>query len=427
MTPYSVTRPRSVAAVSVVAYVVASLTLSGIPGWSRLSAATFLLLVGVSVIYGLNGRLVLPRWIWWPAAFLACCLLWSILVWESASDPLLTTIIAWGGGALVAVHVQNGVRLDLVLKAMVAAAAANVAAVALGFDSYATYAADFSVVSEQALSRRASGLVGNANALAIQAILPLFALALWGKRITRTIWAVALVCATAALVVSGSRKGLYLAVLFIPFVAYAIPDAKLRKMLLVITAASIAGVGAALLAGGVDGLPDAIQQLEAVKRVQLAISGDDLSYLHRLDLAESGIAAFIDSPLIGHGLDSFRFVAGGGTYAHNNYLELAVNGGIVMLAIYYAVYASAAARTYRAYGSRDKRRYLSWFLMLTMLGLEIGAVSYNDKFFMLLLMLLSMTPSLIAPRERKSNLACGASRVGVNRPATVHMTNRSSA
>lgn len=403
MTPGSVSRPRSVAAIAVVAYVLTSLTLSGIPGWSRLSAVSFLFLTGVSLIYGLNGLLVLARWIWWPTAFLACCLLWSILTWESASDPLLTTIIAWGGGALVAVHVQNGVRLDLVLKALVAAAAANVTAAAAGFDSYAIYAADFSVVSEEALSRRASGLVGNANELAIQAILPLFALALWGKRVTLLIWAVALICATLALGVSGSRKGLYLAVLFLPFVAYAIPNAKLRRTLLIVAVAATAGIGALLMTAGVEGLPDAIQQLEVVRRVALAISGHDLSYLHRLDLAESGIAAFIDSPLIGYGLDSFRVVAGGGTYAHNNYLELAVNGGIVMLAIYYAVYASAAARTYLAYGSHDRRRYLSWFLMLTMLGLEFGAVSYNDKFFVLLLMLLLMTPSLFAPRERQSS------------------------
>lgn len=405
---------RRAAAVSVAAYILTSLTLSGIPVWSRLSAGAFVLLTIVSIFYALHGRLVFSTWVWGPIAFVACCAYWSILVWETAVAPLMTVVVAWGGALLVAVHVQNGVRIRLVLNTIVAASVVNIVAALLGFDTYAIYSADFTLISEQGVARRASALVGNSNAFAIQTILPLFALVLWREHVTRSAFIVALSAASYALISSGSRTGVYLTGVFLPFAAYGIPHPKLRKTVVICSLVIVLGSAFLFLAGGIALLPESVQQVEAINRIELALSGGDTSYLSRMDFIARGIDAFLKSPVIGNGLDTFRFVTGAGTYAHNNLIELAVNGGIVMLAFYYLLYAVAAIRAYRAYRAYDRRRYLTWLMLLVMLGLEMGAVTYTDKCFVLLLITLLMMPSLCQAsrhvktrRSRNMNLSDG--------------------
>ena len=52
----------------------------------------------------------------------------------------------------------------------------------------------------------------------------------------------------------------------------------------------------------------------------------------RQGLSSVGIRAFLDRPLTGWGLDCFRLLPGtDGLYSHNNYIELAVSGGNVLL------------------------------------------------------------------------------------------------
>lgn len=375
------------------AYVVCALTLSGVPGWSSLPSLLLVLLLILSVVEAARGQIVVKKWVVAPVAFLGICALWSILNWEKSATPLLATAAAWVGALLIAIHVQNGLHVRLVLRAMIVASLINAIAVLMGFDAYLLYVADFSDVSEEVLLRRPSGLIGNSNALAIQAILPLFTLALWKEGIGRATWTAAIVCAAYAFVASGSRKGLYLALFAVPFVAYAFPSTRSRNALLTVGAIVVAVFTVILFGNSLDVLPPSLAELEVLRRVDLALTGVDTSVLHRGELVDSGIEAFLQSPIFGYGLDAFRWVAGGGYYAHNNLLELAVNGGLVMIASYYYLYALSAGRANRAYGLRDRRRILHWGLLFLMLGLEFGFVSYRDKFFVLVLVLLVMVPA----------------------------------
>lgn len=398
-------------------YVVLALTLSGIPGWSHLISLVLALLLAVSVADAARGRLVVAGWVWAPTSFLVICVLWSILNWEKSVTSLLSTGVAWIGALVVAIRVQNGLQVQLVLRAIIVASAINAVAVLIGFDAYLLYAADFSKISEEALARRASGLLGNSNALAIQAILPLFALALWKEGIGRVTWTVGIVCAVYVLAVSGSRKGLYLALLAVPFIAYALPSGRFRNALLTAGVLALAVFGVVVFGNSADALPPSLADLEVLRRVELAIAGVDTSVLHRRELVDSGIEAFLGSPLYGYGLDTFRWVAGGGYYAHNNLVELAVNGGLVMTASYYYLYVLSAVRANRAHSLRDHKRILHWALLIVMLSLEFGFVSYRDRFFVLLLMLMVMVP----PSTQLKRVAWQGSRSSVRRRDYAHV------
>lgn len=65
----------------------------------------------------------------------------------------------------------------------------------------------------------------------------------------------------------------------------------------------------------------------------------DLSTLRRERMIEFGLTVFKERPFLGHGLDNFKvlyyFSGGSYDYAHNNYIELLVDIGILGFTLYY--------------------------------------------------------------------------------------------
>ncbi len=104
-----------------------------------------------------------------------------------------------------------------------------------------------------------------------------------------------------------------------------------------------------------------------------------LSILERSQYFSIGARALARRPLLGWGLNCFRFLDGaGGTYSHNNYIELLVSGGWPMLLLYYAPYVLAIVYALRG---RSRSRYRSLLLALTLvqLPLDFAMVSYFDR------------------------------------------------
>ena len=69
----------------------------------------------------------------------------------------------------------------------------------------------------------------------------------------------------------------------------------------------------------------------------------DSSTLKRNLMIERGFEKWLDSPLWGHGFDSFKYfnassVTGHLYYSHNNYVELLYNQGVVGFVTYYGFY-----------------------------------------------------------------------------------------
>lgn len=142
-------------------------------------------------------------------------------------------------------------------------------------------------------------------------------------------------------IISGSRTSL--AILILPFLVYFIKNSKNILQAVFITAILMILVYFVIMK-----IPQFYNIIGT--RVEDAINvasgnetgGEDVS---RLVLAKLGLTWFTESPIIGHGINCFRILSNktiifGGRliYAHNNYVELLVDLGIVGIIIYYAAH-----------------------------------------------------------------------------------------
>ena len=134
----------------------------------------------------------------------------------------------------------------------------------------------------------------------------------------------------------------------------------------------------------------------------------DASATTRLNLINWGIEWFKQKMLLGYGIDNYRIVLHYfhsdyplAFYAHNNYVELLVDLGIVGIITYYFIYVKCL------YFSIKKRTILSRIQMLfvgvviSLLISEYGLVSYYDKYTQIILLLSWIV--IVKRQDSKSN------------------------
>ena len=113
-------------------------------------------------------------------------------------------------------------------------------------------------------------------------------------------------------------------------------------------------------------------------------TGGDGSSIERQAMINTGLSAFWDRPLFGHGINCFKDIfktVGREAYAHNNYIELMVDVGIVGLLVYYAylIYILIVPKRF------TKDVLFASSLLLAVLVTDYGRVSYNDGFLQYIL------------------------------------------
>ena len=122
----------------------------------------------------------------------------------------------------------------------------------------------------------------------------------------------------------------------------------------------------------------------------------DGSTSFRIHMIEWGIEWFHNRPYFGHGLMNYKALLGTmgtwagteGTYAHNNYIELLVDVGIVGTVIYYSLYASLLFKGIRKIKERNLTRLILLGLLVAILISEYGLVTYYDKSIQAVLVLI---------------------------------------
>lgn len=113
----------------------------------------------------------------------------------------------------------------------------------------------------------------------------------------------------------------------------------------------------------------------------------DASTSTRMGLIEHGIEFFQMSPIIGHGganfsaLDAVYFHANAGYYAHNNFVEILTDYGIVGFCLYYWMYAYLIFVTVKRIKRVSSFQLMILSLLITLLVMEYGFVSYYDRYF----------------------------------------------
>lgn len=105
------------------------------------------------------------------------------------------------------------------------------------------------------------------------------------------------------------------------------------------------------------------------------IGGDDI----REQMFVLAIDGWLDKPILGHGIDSFKFynqsVTGHFYYSHNNFVELLYDVGIIGFLLFYSFYFYIY-RSLRNINIIPKFRALGYGLLCELLIFDFGGVSY---------------------------------------------------
>jgi len=124
----------------------------------------------------------------------------------------------------------------------------------------------------------------------------------------------------------------------------------------------------------------------ALTTVGVAV-GVNLSTAERTRFIRKGLDLIAEAPVFGRGLDTFRWLSGEGTYAHNNVIEIGVALGLVGIVLYYGFHFSILGAAVRRRRTDD---FVWRFIAITvpiLLLLDIAVVSYASKLSTLLLIM----------------------------------------
>jgi O-antigen ligase len=244
---------------------------------------------------------------------------------------------------------------------------------------------------EVPLDGRIGSTLVNANAYA-QVLMfgVIFALRQWlvesarrrgGWKMALVLLAFVALCLYGIVDLTGSRKGIVMTLAAGLLAAvYWVWHQPMRRRLLVtaLLAVVIAGIGVGLYLS---------PQTERITEVSAFIRGEnvaDTGLAKRGGMLEDALKLWQQRPFTGWGLDEFRNVSGWNTYAHDNYVELLADQGLVGCLLYLMVYVSTLVSLVRSFArSKDAALKADAFwavvVVIVAMGWDIGAVSYYDR------------------------------------------------
>lgn len=125
-------------------------------------------------------------------------------------------------------------------------------------------------------------------------------------------------------------------------------------------------------------------RLEGMIALATGKGAADSSALLRLKYIQIGLDAFEKSPVIGYGIDNYRFInwetTGHFTYSHNNFVELLVGFGLVGFTVYYFYFAKLVLDFLSFYSKKQTSLILNTTAIgfLSIFIMHVAMVSYND-------------------------------------------------
>lgn len=192
---------------------------------------------------------------------------------------------------------------------------------------------------------------------------------------------------TILILATASKKGITaIAILLIFALPIQLRKIKPKQLFIALSAvvliATFVGIRSEEL-GIAESYKNAVQRYDLLFQETSASGYDiDKSTGDRIYFIQSGLEKFFDSPIFGHGLDSFRSYHDG-YVSHSNYIELLFNGGLIAFFLYYSIYVHAFKIVLRL---RD--RYTSSLLIIvlfTMLLSDVALISYDSKIMIYIL------------------------------------------
>lgn len=337
-----------------------------------LSLATNVALLGLLLILGTKGLksglvglksslIILPL-----VFILFLSIFWSRYQVE-ASISFLSFLTASVGGIAVMLALMNGANPKVVFWSTF-----------LG-SSYLVYSA-WQERTTLMLSRVA-GIVGNANDLAITLIVA--GILLFASPVNASRWskAYALFLLIFTVYMTGSRKTLLAVGLIALFLLVGVAHRGLTKNSLKKTILLI-GVTATFLSFAGPFVWTTFTQTATYKRAIEGVGGPESSTNIRSAMIVDGLNLWKEKPLLGYGVNQYRYKSVYNTYSHNNYIELLASGGLIVFVTYYGILFLLLVKARRI---RGQAKALVVFSIMLLLVWDITMVSYASKINWLLI------------------------------------------
>jgi len=313
-------------------FIVASMTLSFLEVWSTITILYGFVFIFLFLIYFLfpYKRLNTPP----EVLIYFAWIIWSLFGMLNATNThlyliQLRTIIQMGAMIfLVAGIVALRRNIYVVMLAI------TIGGIIIALYSY--HAGEFLEASYIASHFQVKSITGNPNDLAYHLLFVIFAVfclwksnSLWKQRIFLLS---IIVIAVIGIIFSASRKGFLGVWLFMLLWFYFCQDKRISKDRIKVFLILLILAGLAYFT-----IDYAISQTYLGKRFSyLLVYGRGLDL--RISLYQDGFDMLRKHPVSGVGLDQFRTLSSSGLYSHSDYLEVAVNTGIIGFALYFSIY-----------------------------------------------------------------------------------------
>lgn len=227
---------------------------------------------------------------------------------------------------------------------------------------------------------------GNANTFAsmfmIAALYAIWIFVISEKKSEKIFALISLIFIVYALLLSGGRKFIIVPIIFLYILLIFKSDKHGRKHILLYTLGVAAIViGLYLLIMNVEVLYESIGYRMQFLINQVMGEGEiGASNTLREELRKLAFNDGWESPLFGHGFDSFKFNGlrklNFFAYAHNNWAEMWYNGGIIGLIVYYSFYYKLACQSWRIRKVDQPAALLGLAGIISIFIYEYGGVDY---------------------------------------------------
>lgn len=248
----------------------------------------------------------------------------------------------------------------------------------------------------------------------------LLSIASKGPRWLIVVWFVSVPVLTMAAINSGSRTALLGSILILLGGLWAFKAWRgsfIRKTVVFLPIISVSAFALYLLAQTNPIVSERLEQTfdsegaivtRVLGFVDVVLSGDTQadasgeSIGSRAEMIREGVNILSDHPVIGVGLDNFRYASSAGTYSHSNPIEVSVSTGIVGLVLYYSIYVVIVWRAVLL-NVRSRGHALPRTVLVAMAGfslMDLTHISYYEKSSWLFLALITGTLEVFS-RELK--------------------------
>ena len=132
------------------------------------------------------------------------------------------------------------------------------------------------------------------------------------------------------------------------------------------------------------------------------LSGGDFEYrtsaFTRDSMIETGIVLFAQKPLVGYGLDNYKYVSGFSVYSHNNFIEILVSCGLIGFFLFYVPLFVMVVRLFKKKNKSLESIALLAFLIVSIIC-QFGYVAYLQRVSLLLYALVASITMASSNRE----------------------------